>query len=327
MPRRTGNVCMDISHTDRKRGDEVRAKLSHPVIDADGHAVELSLAFPDFLKQVAGADELKRWESQVGAPSVLQVPAGGWWLSPSGPITIDRAMAMLPDFRKEQHVRAGIDFAVIYTTLGLQMLNIREDDRRRAFCRALNMMNSEMYAGHEDTMAPAAIVPIENPTEAINELGNNLAMQDQFDEAAQNFQRAADIYRGVHGERHYLVAIELSNVAYMHMQRKDYGVAEALFRNVIPLFAETLSPDNVNTGIARIKLGRTLLRAGRYSEAEQESLAGYEIVAKQASPSISFLRAARTDLVASYEAMQQPEKAARFRAESEALEAQGASSQ
>jgi serine/threonine-protein kinase len=163
--------------------------------------------------------------------------------------------------------------------------------------------------------------------EAINELGNNLAMQDQFDEAAQNFQRAADIYRGVHGERHYLVAIELSNVAYMHMQRKDYGVAEALFRRVIPLFAETLSPDNVNTGIARIKLGRTLLRAGRYAEAEQESLAGYEIVAKQASPSISFLRAARTDLIASYEAMEQPEKAARFRAESEALEAQSGSSQ
>ena len=163
--------------------------------------------------------------------------------------------------------------------------------------------------------------------EAINELGNNLAMQDQFDEAAQNFQRAADIYRGVHGERHYLVAIELSNVAYMHLQRKDYGVAETLFREVIPLFAETLSPDNVNTGIARIKLGRTLLRAGRYAEAEQESLAGYEIVAKQASPSISFLRAARTDLIASYEAMQQPDKAARFRAESEALEAQSASSQ
>jgi serine/threonine-protein kinase len=162
--------------------------------------------------------------------------------------------------------------------------------------------------------------------EAINELGNILAMQDEFDEAAQNFQRAADIYRSVHGDRHYLVAIELSNVAYMHMQRQDYGVAEALFRNVIPLFAETLSPDNVNTGIARIKLGRTLLRAGRYAEAEQESLAGYEILAKQASPSISFLRAARTDLIAAYEAMLQSDKAARFRAESEAPAALGASS-
>ena len=158
--------------------------------------------------------------------------------------------------------------------------------------------------------------------EAINELGNILAMQDQYDEAAQNFERAVGIYRGVHGERHYLVAIAMSNVAYMHMLRKDYDVAETLFREVIPLFAETLSPDNVNTGIARIKLGRTLLRAGRYAEAAEESFAGYEIVGKQASPSISYLRAARTDLVASYEALQQPEKAARFRAENETEQAQ-----
>jgi hypothetical protein len=30
-------------------GAEVRARLSHPVIDADGHAVELSAALPDYL--------------------------------------------------------------------------------------------------------------------------------------------------------------------------------------------------------------------------------------------------------------------------------------
>ncbi len=161
---------MDHTLLDRESGAGIRAKLSHPIIDADGHAVELTLAFPDFLKQVAGADELTRWENQVGAPTVLQTPPGGWYLGPSGPITIDRAMAMLPDFRKEQHERAGIDFAIIYTTLGLQMLNIKEADRRRAFCRALNMMNAEMYASHKDTMIPAAIVPIETPAEALDEL-------------------------------------------------------------------------------------------------------------------------------------------------------------
>ncbi len=43
---------MDHTHHDRKRGIEVREKLNHPIIDADGHAVELRLALPDFLKQV-----------------------------------------------------------------------------------------------------------------------------------------------------------------------------------------------------------------------------------------------------------------------------------
>ena len=161
---------MNSTGPNRPTGADIRAKLSHPIVDGDGHAVELSLAFPDFLKQVAGPEELKRWEANVGEATVLQVPPGGWYLSPSGPSTIDRAMAMLPDFRHERHQDAGIDFAIIYTTLGLQMLNIREDDRRRAFCRALNMMNADMYAAHKKTMMPAAIVPTNSVAEAIDEV-------------------------------------------------------------------------------------------------------------------------------------------------------------
>jgi eukaryotic-like serine/threonine-protein kinase len=159
-----------------------------------------------------------------------------------------------------------------------------------------------------------------NVAEAVNELGNILAMQERYGEAAANFQRSADIYRSVHGEHHYFVAIALSNVAYMRMKQGRYDDAEALFRPVIQLFTDTLGADNVNTGIARIKLGRTLRLAGRLRDAETESLAGYEIVAAQANPAVSYLRAARDDLVLVYEATDQPEKAARFRGEIEALE-------
>ncbi len=83
---------------------------------------------------------------------------------------------------------------------------------------------------------------------------------------------------------------------------------------------ETLGPDNVNTGIAEIKLGRTLLREKKYKEAEVQTLAGYENQIKQTSPSTSFVRAARKDLVADFEALNQPEKAAKLRAELAAAE-------
>jgi len=156
--------------------------------------------------------------------------------------------------------------------------------------------------------------------EAVNELGNILAMQDRYAEAAANFGRSADIYRSVHGEHHYFVAIALSNVAYMRMKQGRFDEAENLFRPVIQLFTETLGADNVNTGIARIKLGRTLRLAGRMPDAEVESLAGYEILSAQANPAVSYLRAARDDLILIYESMQQPEKAARFREQIEALE-------
>ena len=152
--------------------------------------------------------------------------------------------------------------------------------------------------------------------ETLNELGNVASMRDRFDEARVRFQRSVDIYRTVYGDHHYLVAIALSNVADTYLHKQDYPGAEQLFRDVVRRFKETLPADNVNLAIAHIKLGRTLLRQNRYQDAEPETLAGYEILSKQSSPSTSFIRAARKDLVADYEALDQPQKAARFRAES-----------
>jgi eukaryotic-like serine/threonine-protein kinase len=151
--------------------------------------------------------------------------------------------------------------------------------------------------------------------ETLNEMGNVASMRNQLDEAEARFRRAADIYRGVYGDHHYLVAIALSNLAGIYMDKKDYPRAEQLFRDVVRRLSETLPADNVNTGIAHIKLGRTLLREKRYKDAEPETLAGYEILVKHSRPSTSFVRAARKDLVADYEALKEPKQAARFRAE------------
>jgi serine/threonine protein kinase/tetratricopeptide (TPR) repeat protein len=151
--------------------------------------------------------------------------------------------------------------------------------------------------------------------ETLNELGNVASMRDQLDQAEARFQQAADIYRSVYGDHHYLVAIALSNVAGIIYDKKDYPRAELLFRDVIRRYKETLPADNVNLAIAHIKLGRTLLHDKRYEDAEPETLAGYEILSKQSSPSTSFIHAARKDLAAEYEALDQPQQAARFRAE------------
>jgi uncharacterized protein HemY len=66
---------------------------------------------------------------------------------------------------------------------------------------------------------------------------------------------------------------------------------------------------------ARIKLGRTLLRQKHYVEAEAEVSAGYQILKKQANPSVSWLKYARTDLAEIYDALHQTEKSTAFRKE------------
>jgi serine/threonine-protein kinase len=88
------------------------------------------------------------------------------------------------------------------------------------------------------------------------------------------------------------------------------------------MFAATLPADHLNIGIGRIKLGRALLRQKRYAESVRESRAGYDILTRQTDPSISWLQAARTDLVEEYGALRQLDKAAEIQAEVARLEAQ-----
>jgi len=149
----------------------------------------------------------------------------------------------------------------------------------------------------------------------LNELGKIAQQQGQSSEAAEYFQRMTDIYREVYGGKHYLIGVALSNLGGVYMDLKQYERAEQLFRQALQSFADTLPPNNQNTGIARSKLGRSLLCQHRFAEAEKESHTGYDILSKQENPSRARLHDVSTDLAEEYEALDQPEKATRFRAE------------
>jgi serine/threonine-protein kinase len=150
---------------------------------------------------------------------------------------------------------------------------------------------------------------------AVNDLGAVAQNRGDLDEAEAAFTRMAGIYRTVYGEKHYLIGIAMSNLASVYVLRHDPRRAEPLYRQAIAMFTETQSPQHLNTGIGRIKLGRALVGQSRYAEAETELLAGYDILTKQTSPSVPWLRAAREDLVKLYTASKQPEKAKKFQAE------------
>src|SRR5580692_6318291 len=158
----------------------------------------------------------------------------------------------------------------------------------------------------------------------LNELGSVALQEDKYDVAEQYFERMADIYRTDYGEQHYLYATSLSNLASVYTAQQQWSRAEKLYRQAIPIYVESQSPTHINTGIARIKLGRTLLRQRRYAEAESETHAGYNILSTQMDPKVSWLMNARKDLAEEYDGMKQPEQAAKFRAEAAATEAKPA---
>ena len=154
---------------------------------------------------------------------------------------------------------------------------------------------------------------------SLNELGTVAHVQGRLEEAQRYYERVLDIYRTTYGTNHYLPGIALSNLGSTHMAAKRFSQAEALFREAIATFTATLSANHTNTGIARVKLGRALLRQGRHAGAAVESLAGYEILKTQMDPGVSYLQAARADLIEAYTALKQPQQAERFRTEQAAL--------
>ena len=152
---------------------------------------------------------------------------------------------------------------------------------------------------------------------AVNELGSVALQRGELADAEAAFRRMVAIYRNAYPGGHYLIGTALSNLASVYQRRNDYGQAEKLYREAIVIYAATLPAGHLNMGIARIKLGRSLLRQKRFPEAERETRAGYEILATQTDPAINWLQSAREDLVATYDALKRPDKAARFRSEME----------
>jgi hypothetical protein len=99
------------------------------------------------------------------------------------------------------------------------------------------------------------------------------------------------------------------------LERKQYARAESFFRDALTMYTNTLPEDHKLLGITRIRLGGVLVAERRYKDAEVVSLDGYQILMKQTNPSPNWMQSARKDLLAEYEALNQPAKAALIRAQ------------
>ncbi|HVA80633.1 MAG TPA: amidohydrolase family protein [Candidatus Binataceae bacterium] len=159
----------------------IRAKLSHPIIDSDGHTVEFEPALQDYIGQVGGSKMPDRYAAAMrdGAFGWYAMTPKGrrdhrmirppWWGLPTKN-TLDRATASVPKLLYERMGDFGLDFTVLYPTVGLFVTSIADDEVRRAATRALNIFHAELFAEYRDRMTPAAVIPMRTPQEAIEEM-------------------------------------------------------------------------------------------------------------------------------------------------------------
>ena len=164
-------------HSEARR---IRGRLSHPIIDADGHWLEFAPHMREEFRRIGGeaAVEALAIASQR-VPNSLRMSLAertrrrigqeAFWSSPSENVR-DRATAMLPRLMYERLDDLGIDFCVVYPTAGLSYHRMQDPRLRRAICRAYNVFTADQFRGLEDRIIPAAIIPMYTPDEAIEEL-------------------------------------------------------------------------------------------------------------------------------------------------------------
>jgi predicted TIM-barrel fold metal-dependent hydrolase len=165
---------------------DIHKQLDHPVVDGDAHWLESVPVFHDYLKATGGQSMLDEYiKTQDSADRWYQTPPEerfrqrmgrpNYWFGPGN--TVDRATSMIPRLMYERLSDFGIDFAVIYPTMGLggfQGANRVQgagltSDLRRCCVRAYNIMAADMFRAYADRMTPAFIIPTVTPQEGIEE--------------------------------------------------------------------------------------------------------------------------------------------------------------
>ena len=127
-------------HNSKTDSAAIRETLEHPVIDNDGHMIEIEPVLHGYLDEVAGPGMVDRYKSlmtngrfwgwynrsrdEVRERRIKRPPH--WALAGK---TVDRATAMVPRLWRERMDEFGIDFTIVYPDSGSAYAG---DRRRRA---------------------------------------------------------------------------------------------------------------------------------------------------------------------------------------------------
>ncbi|MGA2742007.1 MAG: serine/threonine-protein kinase [Bryobacteraceae bacterium] len=147
----------------------------------------------------------------------------------------------------------------------------------------------------------------------LDSLGKIAVERGDLPAAQADFSRALEGARSLFGEENYITAVLRADLGDVRLRQGQYALADQDLRGAVGVLIAKLPPGDAHTALAEVSWGRSLLRQERYAEAEKQLAAGYEILAKQAHPPADRMLEARQDLASVYDALKEPDKAAKFR--------------
>lgn len=167
---------------------EIRRRLDHPVIDADGHFMEFMPLVDDeilaHLEEVGGSalrDRYREHSVRTLDTAVFRADrthpdvVGKWQAMPSwwgNPVADprERATAHLPRLLYERLDELGVDLMLAYPSWTLGFLMEADSSLRAPACRAVNRYTARLFEPYRDRIRPAAIIPMDSPEEAVAEI-------------------------------------------------------------------------------------------------------------------------------------------------------------
>jgi predicted TIM-barrel fold metal-dependent hydrolase len=169
-----------MSGNGHAKASDIRARLSHPIIDADGHWLEYGPFVDEQLRRIGGDkayEGFRQFRSlvrqhlgmSVDERRQQRIAQQAFWASPTKNVR-DRATAMMPRLMYERLDEFGIDFAVVYPTAGLAIHRLPDTEVRQATCRAYNTFTASYFHDYANRITPAAVIPMFTPEEAIAEM-------------------------------------------------------------------------------------------------------------------------------------------------------------
>jgi predicted TIM-barrel fold metal-dependent hydrolase len=173
---------MTTRTTTAASGAAIREEVGHPIIDVDGHVLEILDATHPYLRESLGAQRFQAWLDRGLAARVSQrprtqderrrtrTPQGSWWGGPPSANARDRATATLPALLHERMDELGFDFTVLYPTNTLLTCAEEDPELRRGLCAGFNAYYADVYSPFADRMTMAGIIPMHTPEEAVAEL-------------------------------------------------------------------------------------------------------------------------------------------------------------
>ncbi len=173
--------------TSTSRAAQVREQAGHPIIDADGHFVEIGPILDDqlasYLEEAGGRELRDRYLASAFRPfntaNVLAdrddpvvrqewraMPSWWGWQTKN---TRDRATSHLPKLLYQRLDEMGIDFTLMYPSAVLSLIHV-DGEMGAALARGANRYLASLFRPYRDRIAVGAIIPMSTPALAIAEL-------------------------------------------------------------------------------------------------------------------------------------------------------------